>query len=462
MKKLNIAVIVLFFTLLIVPLIAFEWQDGVASEIDNRMLTDNPFKQDMGFEETINQISPYVKDRIGFRNEMIEAYTQLNDKLFGELVHPSYIYGKDGYIFFKSAGGGAVWSDYYEQFAAMVYEIQNYCEERGVPFVFVFNPAKTTVLSDKLADGINYNNEWVDMFFAKLDEYGVRYINNTDMLREKTESGEAVFNQKYNAGHWNDLGAYYGMNAVLSELQKDFPALHVNTPEDFSVTQKLNTTLMVSEFPIEEYEPIYTARDEAQDITDTLCGELELDSQYKTFAYRVNHAQKENNAPRALVFQGSYVNGMGYKFLANSFGEYIAVHDYQNVTNFAYYYNIFKPDCVVFEVAEYAFSNTYFEYDRMKNMELNPTISDFESSVKTEKGIEDLSVNIGKGQALTVIELSGLPENTSYAYITMNGITYDLIPQGDGVYSLSVRNGDYTDSMEVAAACEGASLVVYR
>ena len=39
--------------------------------------------------------------------------------------------------------------------------------------------------------------------------------------------------------------------------------------------------------------------------------------------------------------------------------EYIGVHDYQNVLNLDYYFNIFQPS-IVFEVAEYTFSDSYF------------------------------------------------------------------------------------------------------
>ena len=69
------------------------------------------------------------------------------------------------------------------------------------------------------------------------------------------------------------------------------------------------------------------------------------------------------------------MNVYGAKFLENSFAEYIAVHDYQNVMNLDYYFNIFQPDCVVFEVAEYAMLDDYFSFDTMKAMELNPALS---------------------------------------------------------------------------------------
>lgn len=53
-------------------------------------------------------------------------------------------------------------------------------------------------------------------------------------------------------------------------------------------------------------------------------------------------------------------NRYGAKFFENSFGEYIAVHNYENVINMEYYFEMFQPDCVIFEVAEYAVSNAFF------------------------------------------------------------------------------------------------------
>ena len=193
--------------------------------------------------------------RIGFRSKMIRAYTILNDKLFGKMVHPSYSYGKEGYVFGSGLSVNTKFGDYHIAFADMVKKMQDYCDERNVPFVFVFNPAKPAVLTEYIADGINYDREWVEVFLNALDERNVRYIDNTVLLRKKTEAGENVFNQKYDANHWNDLGAYYGVNAILEELKKDIGSVHVNKWEELNVSKELKTSLLVSEFSIEEYIP---------------------------------------------------------------------------------------------------------------------------------------------------------------------------------------------------------------
>ena len=224
MKKIKIITVVLFFVLLAIPVITFNWKENVVSEIDNRNLTNNPFGDNYvidGEMDLSGALEDYVQDRIGLRSEMISAYTLLYDRVFGEMVHPSYMYGKDGYVF--AGVSYTEFGEYHIAFSDMIKRVQDYCADRNVPFVFMFDPSKATVLRDKLADGINYNNDWVEEFFEALNDRGINYVDNTELMIEKTEEGEDVFNQKYDAGHWNDLGAFYGVNSVLEDLKKIFP-----------------------------------------------------------------------------------------------------------------------------------------------------------------------------------------------------------------------------------------------
>lgn len=362
-KKIRRIIIIVFAVFLLLPVLTFNWKENVVSEIDNRELTNNPFgKNAEEFTDLSTEITSYVQDRIGFRDQMILGYTVLNDKLFHKMVHPTYDYGKDGYVFFKG-GQNVRFNEYHTEMAKYIKTLQDSCDEKGVPFVFVFNPAKTTVFSDKLREGIHYDAGWVEEFLGLLDAYGVNYVDNTPLLIEKRNNGEMIFNKVYNAGHWNDLGAFYGCNAILENLKEYYPDLHINTKSEYSIEDRLNTSLMVSQFPIHEYEPVFEPKSNVKDISSEY-RDLELDEQYRTFGYYVNGKRKEEGAPRALCFQGSYMNGMGYKFLQNSFGEYIYIHAYQNILNFDYYYDIFQPDCVIFETAEYTLTPTYYDLER--------------------------------------------------------------------------------------------------
>ena len=92
-------------------------------------------------------------------------------------------------------------------------QMQTYCEERNVPFIYWLNPAKITVYSNYLPDGYNFTGRFLRDLLQRLDETGINYVNTTDVLIQKSES-EQVFNGKYDAGHWNDLGAFYGTNEI--------------------------------------------------------------------------------------------------------------------------------------------------------------------------------------------------------------------------------------------------------
>lgn len=441
MKPLRLLTIILFAAIIAVPIVLFNFTNDAVSEIDNRKLAENPFEASGDLTENIES---YINDRIGLRDKMILAYTLLNDRIFNKMVHPTYSYGKDGYVFGSGITVYDSFSDFHVVYADMLKEIQDYCEERNVPFLFVFDPAKPAVLTDKLADGINYNRTWVDKFFAELDARCVNYVDNTVTLREATERGEAVFNQKYDANHWNYLGAYYGTRAALEKLCEACPGIHIGELDEFNTSVSKKTSLLVSEFPIDEDVPVIHTRCKYEDITSSYSS-LQLDEQYHTFGYYVNSENLQNGAPRALVFQGSYMNSYGKDFCINAFGEYIFVHDYQNIIDFDYYFNAFQPDCVIIEVAEYTFSNAYFNYERMKTIDYASVFESLSADSFSAVPYDKNAVTVTTENALTKITWTTDIES-SYAYIKLGDNVYDMKKSQNG-YTVTIR----TDMLEATS-----------
>ncbi len=437
MKTLRIIKTVLFSVVIILPIVFFNFTPDTISEIDNRKLAENPFSTE---GDLTTNIENYVNDRIGLRDDMIYAYTVLNDKLFGKMVHPSYTYGKDGYIFGAGIWTGENYTEYHDTFAEMVKDIQTYCEDRGVPFLLVFNPAKPAVYQDKIANGINYDRKWVNDLFVKLDSLSVNYLDNTETLSALAYSGNDGFNMKYDANHWNYTGAFYGTQKIQERLKEQLPSVHVNELSEFSVSQSLKDSLMVSKFPIEEYVPEIKPNGEFEEISNTFNNELNLDPQYRRFGYYKNEQRTSEGAPKALVFQGSYMNEYGTGFMANSFSEYIHVHDYQNITDFAYYFNIFQPDCVVFEVAEYTLSNIYFDYNKMLNATFNPTLSSLSDNQYTAVDISLENIEVSFGQSLTTVTWNTAQ---AYEYVWFKGDTEFDMKAVDGGYSVTLTNEQY-------------------
>ena len=116
------------------------------------------------------------------------------------------------------------------------------------------------------------------------------------------------------------------MNAAFRALADQGAKVHINTEEDFRVVDVLKTSLLVSEFPIKEYIPVYRVADQSlaefalrqmsmRKLSEEYGAEVERDEAFRTFVYSENEKRMEEGCDRVLVFQGSYINGMGHRFL---------------------------------------------------------------------------------------------------------------------------------------------------
>ncbi len=423
--KLCLIAIVSFITLL--PAVFFNWKTDYISEIDNRKLMEFP-KLNKVNSDTFKDVYKFINDRVGFREEIIQSYGKLNDKLFNILVHPAYVYGQDGYVYFGLYQKN--YDEHTKQFTRSLKDVKDYVESRGGKFYVLINPEKTSVYTNHLPKGVNYNRTWMENIEKDLMNYGINYIDNTEELKKRRDT-EQVYNRQYDAGHWNDIGAFYGVNNLLEFINKDYSKVLPHDIRDFEVTREVKKYLPTSKFEVNEEVPILNLRQRYSDLTKKYDKEIKRDIQQNHFSYIKGTRE---DLPKALVFQGSYLNGRE-KYLADRFSEYIAVHNYQNIFDIDYYYNIFQPDIVVFEVAEYTINNTYFTLEKMKNMKLNPVLQDAISYI--DEGVVQYS--IVKGEAIDKIKFKGLPNNIDYVYLKIRDKIYD-IKYIDGEYVLSVDN----------------------
>lgn len=427
MKHLKIFFILLFSVILLLPLAFFNRQPNHISEIDNRKLAEFP-KLDKINSETIKDVYKYVNDRVGFREEIIQGYGVLNNKLFNILVHPAYIYGQDGYIYFGMYQKN--YDEHTRQFTKSLKEVKDYVESRGGKFYVLINPEKTSVYTEYLPRGVNYNRTWMQLIEKDLKDYSINFIDNTEELKKRSIM-EQVYNRQYDAGHWNDLGAFYGVNNLLQLIGKDNSKVQPHKKEDFEITKEIKKYLPTSKFEVNEAVPVFNLKQSYEDLTKKYTNEIKRDVQQNHFSY-IKSGNSE--LPKALIFQGSYLNGRE-KYLADRFSEYIAVHNYQNIFDIDYYYNIFQPDIVVFEVAEYTINSVYFDLTKMENMKLNPVLPN--DIVYTEEN--NIKYSIEKGEVIDKLVFSGVPTNIEYIYFKMGNKIYD-IKYVDGKYSLSVKS----------------------
>ena len=438
------------------PAVFTDHRADIVSEIDNKKLVNFPEWKDPAFTE---KTEAYLRDRIGFRKQMISAYAQINNGLAHELTHPLYTYGQNNYVFFKMHYN-ITYSSYHDSFADMIIKLNDYCEERGTKLYVQFDPEKISVYRRFLPEGVNYEDSWVDTLMSRLEEKNIRSVNNSQLLTDLSYE-EQVFNVSYDAGHWNDLGCFYATNQVLECIHDDYNDVFPLDPDQYVIETRLATQLPVSEFAIQDEYPVFTPKNALEDITEQYNAEVRRDIHYRAFSYTVNHSEGSEKLPRALVFQGSFYNGRP-QFYQAAFRETIVVHDYQNIMDLDYYYNLFQPDIVIFEFAEYTLSDDYFSLSKMQSMNLPPMISEY---VDHSIGIDDLALKqlqdasstydiqsdiaVVKGNQFDHIYINGKLENTRYSWIVIGHQVFDMKKGQSDYWGADVPSGLLVDGEEI-------------
>ena len=125
------------------------------------------------------------------------------------------------------------------------------------------------------------------------------------------------------------------------------------------------------------------------------------------------------------------------KFLADRFNEYVAVHNYENIFDVDYYFNIFQPDIVVFEVAEYTIHEQYFATEKMDSVHLNPPINNHLEMIETDKKEVSISEDL-----INTIEFQDENKEIEFAYLKMNDRYYDF-NEKENIFELSLKKENF-------------------
>lgn len=248
-------------------------------------------------------------------------------------------------------------------------------------------------------------------------------IENKDRMR--------VFNMKYDAGHWNDNGAFVFFGALLNRLKMDFPDLKQITRDDFIIENKPLPLLKESPFTINDSTEVYSPKSPKAIRDDDFSNVISETSPHPYVQHYTNLSNPD--APKILVLAGSYYPGRG-KFFADSFSETTIVSNYGHIINFYYHYNIFKPDIVLYAAAQHALHESYFPYEGMRAAFLPPPFSEFEALPEKSLSVT-ISDNTGNAvkeyldncsEPLVDVGWSFAGREVSYAYLKAGGTYYDM------------------------------------
>ena len=370
-KICNIVMLALLAACVCFPFVFMNTEEEVFSEADNRYLLETPQRADYETgQEYREQLEEYVKDRIADRSQLMTFYGIFNQVAFNYLAHPLYEVGLDGQAFFWFDNEQAD-MDYITAYANYIQEMYEYCQERGVPFVYVNSPEKKQVYAEYVPSYVPTPLDKFEYLAPLLEERGVPYIDLTEPLLQAHEEGVCVYNKVYDVGHWNAEGALIGAQTIIEYLQD--AGYNVEQPDiknDYNTVYEHHDYLpsSVLYYPCDTYKYIHKDNGTgAVDVTSE-SAPLDLYPTYNTYTLWENSACE--NDLNLLMFQGSYFNTQG-TVLYNQFAHTECIHAYMNIFDLEEYFEMFDPDIVIFESANYAISSSYYTYEGLTETELS-------------------------------------------------------------------------------------------
>lgn len=456
MKKIYIVKIAIFILIILLPIININLKNNQISEIDNRMLInfENTYKDEDDINIIFNNIGNYIDDRIGFREDMVNFYTFAMDKLYDDMVHPTYQYGKEGYVYLKLPET-KVNLRFQEVFSSFIKDFQEYCNDRNIKFLYTLEPSKSSIYPEYLPEGYNPNTENSNYFLELLEEKNVNYLNNIDTLLGVKEDPKykdvLLYDKKYDAGHWNETGAIVGISAIidrLNDLDNRVGSFDINKYESEKV---INETLLSSNFKINEETTNYSLKEYNLEYVEDYEDEIYRHDNFRYFTHYKNLTNTE--APRLLVFAGSYFNNKE-KFITGNFSEVIKIHNYRNVIDYEYYINIYNPDIVLFESTEYTNTGYHYPITMMEEKTYIKNINSYDNLSEYDFVITDIDNFEMSGNNITKFILPIESDDLLYAYANINNRILDsrINRDEDNLYvefSLISKELEYIDSFDL-------------
>lgn len=418
--------IVIFMLVLILPALFMNFKPHQKSEIDNKVLTEFPdFTKTP--TETMQQFSDYASDRVGFREGAIYLYTLACDKVFNVMIHPLFMYGKEGHVYYKDKDYVSAYQklntdeEFIDDFNDYLCMTSDYLKQKNIKFLYFLCPDKKTIYPEYFPSTINVkedNKSVISAMKERLENDDFEYIIPDEVLLEKKEEFKAqnllIYNKKYDATHWNEFGSFISHSMLDEHIQEWFDDVKPLDIGDFSLEMVKMDHLDQSDFPIDDDVPVYTLlSDTSEDATSYL--EENLKCNTTTFySHYMNNAVENNRI--LLVFTDSYF-ATYHKYYNNRFKEVYFVHR-QNYDTVQYFVNLLFPDAVIFETAErcitsemplladfknYYYEKPYTEVNAKSEEKLQYKITGAEG-VRVEKN--NIFINPDEGES--IVSISGI------------------------------------------------------
>lgn len=359
-RSLKSFIVIVFFSVLIVPIISSNKIGGAISPSENRYLAKFPeiFGDNMRFSPKLRaEFEAWLNDNLGGRDEFIRLSKTLDYQLFGELGFSGtrVVEGPDGWLFYAPDYDVPYIVNFFVPDDTVRKNIKNSFERIAeelkaskTSLVVSMWPPKFTVYSEELPTSIKLVN--TNSAAKAIDEelktaVGFSYASPfNELIAHK--STFPTYSRAYDVGHWNQFGAFIGYSTLMEAVKEQFPDLRIFSEKDFSITEVEKTTKTDWGFTSTETDLNYEPRFSRTAIEDAgFFDRINYTSKdiWKSYRYFAN---PDATLPRVIIVGDSYVWQFLLQNMAESFSELIFIH-YLDLDQVNYLSSVIEPDVVI-------------------------------------------------------------------------------------------------------------------
>jgi hypothetical protein len=286
---------------------------------ENRQLAKPP---PLGFTtEFRSAYARYFNDHFGFRSFLVRANFIFKYYFLGASPSNQVILGKNGWLFYTGDGeiedfrGITKYdSKTLEKWAKTLEMKRIWLEKRGIRYLFLVPPNKSSIYGEFLPDSCNHvrENTALDEFFEYLKKHTRVTVVDFRQALLAEKSKERVYHRTNT--HWNEYGAFIAYRHIMKPVVQWFPSLRIQTVDDYLIEKEIGwggdlaDLIGGSEYINEEYINLKPLDNHSFKIED-------IDSIVKS---PITFEQNDSSFPRALIFRDSFFSSVA-PFLAAHF-----------------------------------------------------------------------------------------------------------------------------------------------
>ena len=219
MKKVaNIIFVVICALVVLVPVLFFNWKPNQISIAENRQLAElgNPKEGASTFMKSVNS---YVNDRIGFRDQAVQLYRQITIRYLN-YRHDQVLVGDEGWLFYHEElpdyTGTNHSKDAIDRYIAILKQIDTWCKQRDIQFIFAVGPNKSTIYSEYMPSYVKQaETSLLDSVYERATQEGLLMICPKQALLDNKDAQELYMRLDT---HWNPLGSRYMLDQLTDAL----------------------------------------------------------------------------------------------------------------------------------------------------------------------------------------------------------------------------------------------------